>query len=136
MIEVSRQALAELTKSLAKQGFVIPDYVMFQLDNCGENKNQYMFAFFSILVESKQIKFVELHFLLVGHTHCSVDQYFSVLSKVNHLDFLIISLSKFYSICSVSPKLILSLHQWPWKPFLCKHTKLSVSGQPFLEFWM
>ena len=83
MIEVSRQALAELTKSLAKQGFVIPDYVMFQLDNCGENKNQYMFAFFSLLIESKQIKFVELHFLLVGHTHCSVDQYFSVLSKVS-----------------------------------------------------
>jgi len=106
MIEVSRQALSELTKSLAKLGFVIPDYVMFQLDNCGENKNQYMFAFFSILVESKQIKFVELHFLLVGHTHCSVDQYFSVLSKVNHLDFLNFSFSKLYSICSVLPKLI------------------------------
>ena len=30
-------------------------------------------------------KTVELHFLIVGHTHCSVDQYFSVLSKVGHV---------------------------------------------------
>jgi hypothetical protein len=56
---------------------------MFQYDNCGENKNQFLIGFFSMLVETKQVKYVELHFLLVGHTHCSVDQYFSVLSKVS-----------------------------------------------------
>lgn len=82
MIEVCRQALGELAKALAILGYVMPDWIMFQLDNCGENKNQFLFAFFSIMVETKQIRYVELHFLLVGHTHCSVDQYFSVLSKV------------------------------------------------------
>ena len=83
MIEVARQALAELTKSLLKKGFYVPDCIMFQYDNCGENKNQFLMGFFSMLVETKQVKYVELHFLLVGHTHCSVDQYFSVLSKVS-----------------------------------------------------
>jgi hypothetical protein len=83
MIEVARQALAELTKSLLKKGFYVPDWIMFQYDNCGENKNQFLIGFFSMLVETKQVKYVELHFLLVGHTHCSVDQYFSVLSKVS-----------------------------------------------------
>jgi len=83
MIEVARQALAELTKSLLKKGFYVPDCIMFQYDNYGENKNQFLMGFFSMLVETKQVKYVELHFLLVGHTHCSVDQYFSVLSKVS-----------------------------------------------------
>ena len=85
MIEVLRQTLGELANSLALLGFIMPETVMTQLDNCYENKNQFVFAFFSIMVETKQIKTVELHFLLVGHTHCSVDQYFSVLSKVGRL---------------------------------------------------
>ena len=85
MIEVLRQTLGELANSLALLGFIMPETVMTQLDNCYENKNQFVFAFFSIMVETKQIKTVELHFLIVGHTHCSVDQYFSVLSKVGHV---------------------------------------------------
>ena len=81
-IEICRQAIAELTKSLLRRGFVFPDSIMFQFDNCGEMKNQFVFAYFSMLVQTQQIKHIELHFLLVGHTHCSIDQYFSVLSKV------------------------------------------------------
>lgn len=44
-------------------------------------QNKYMFVYLSLLVEMKYFTTIEVYFLLVGHTHCSIDQYFSVLSK-------------------------------------------------------
>ena len=40
-----------------------------------------MFAYFSLLVEIGTFDIIEVNFLIVGHTHCSIDQYFSILSR-------------------------------------------------------
>ncbi len=40
-----------------------------------------MFMYLSYLIETGILKEIEVNFLIVGHTHCSVDQYFSVLSR-------------------------------------------------------
>jgi hypothetical protein len=40
-----------------------------------------MFSYISLLVQEKIFKKVEVFFLIVGHTHASIDQYFSVLSR-------------------------------------------------------
>lgn len=40
-----------------------------------------MFAFASLLIEAKEFDQIDINFLIVGHTHASIDQYFSVLSK-------------------------------------------------------
>ena len=43
-----------------------------------------MFAYISLLVESFIFDRIEVNFLIVGHTHASIDQYFSVLSAAIH----------------------------------------------------
>jgi hypothetical protein len=43
-----------------------------------------MFCYASLLVELGYFKEVNINFLVVGHTHCSLDQNFSVLSKRIH----------------------------------------------------
>jgi hypothetical protein len=39
-----------------------------------------MFAYFSLLVEQFVFDTIHVNFLIVGHTHSSIDQYFSVLT--------------------------------------------------------
>lgn len=58
MVQVLWQALDELQKKLAEQGFFMPNKLYLQFDNSGENKNKTMFAFLSHLVQSRQ--FVEI----------------------------------------------------------------------------
>lgn len=99
VIHVVVQALDDLSKILAAQGHKLPQRLCLQFDNCGENKNKTLFSFLSHLVAS--LKFLEIfvslcvqpershfnffcfevNFLIVGHTHCSLDQFFSVLSR-------------------------------------------------------
>jgi len=43
-------------------------------------QNQFMMGYMSHLVEVEEFDWIEMRFLVVGHTHCSIDQYFSVLS--------------------------------------------------------
>ena len=40
-----------------------------------------MFAYASVLIELGYFEGIDINFLIVGHTHSSIDQYFSVLSK-------------------------------------------------------
>jgi hypothetical protein len=40
-----------------------------------------MFSYFSQLLEEFHLDEIRVNFLIVGHTHSSIDQYFSVLSK-------------------------------------------------------
>ena len=50
------------------------------MDNCArENKNKYVFAFCSYLINSEFFKRIEISFLPVGHTHEDIDQLFSVI---------------------------------------------------------
>ena len=40
-----------------------------------------MFGYISLLVEEEHFQTIEVYFLIVGHTHASIDQYFSVLAR-------------------------------------------------------
>lgn len=86
------------------EGKEMPKHIKFQFDNCGENKvtlhnlsiyltvstdlrnicvvpqNKNLFSYLSLLVEMGHFRTIEVYFLIVGHTHSSIDQYFSVLS--------------------------------------------------------
>jgi hypothetical protein len=44
-------------------------------------QNRYMFAYVSMLVDNDIFDTVDIFFLIVGHTHASIDQYFSVLAR-------------------------------------------------------
>ena len=60
----------------------LPPVLFLQLDNCGkENKNQYLIKYLGCLVKLHVFSRIEVHFLLVGHTHTQVDQAISVLSR-------------------------------------------------------
>jgi hypothetical protein len=59
----------------------LPKNLHVQWDNCGENKNKEMLIFNSLLVEMGYFTNVTMGFLIVGHTHASIDQYFSCLRR-------------------------------------------------------
>ena len=55
----------------------LPPILQMQLDNAaGDNKNRYVFAFFSLLVHLGIFREVYVNFLLVGHTHEDIDAMF------------------------------------------------------------
>ncbi|XP_030848478.1 uncharacterized protein LOC115927151 [Strongylocentrotus purpuratus] len=59
----------------------LPPTLYLQLDNTArENKNRHVFAFLSLLVELNIFKKIKVGFLMVGHTHEDVDQFFSRIS--------------------------------------------------------
>ena len=104
LVEIQRQAINLLTAELAKLGLSLPRILFWQFDNSGENKNKEMLSFASLLIELELVDEVstrthyvyaynisltwsqlyyiqiEINFLIVGHTHCKIDQNFSVLS--------------------------------------------------------
>ena len=44
-------------------------------------QNQFVFSYLSMLIDKEYFKKIEVFFLIVGHTHASIDQYFSVLAR-------------------------------------------------------
>jgi len=79
MIEIVRQAIADLTIMLEALGMKLPRHLILQFDNCSENKNNFMMMFCTILVDLGYFDIIEVYFLVVGHTHCPLDQVFSQL---------------------------------------------------------
>ncbi len=60
----------------------LPPVLYIQLDNAaGSNKNRFVLGFLSFLVELGVFKKIRVSFLMVGHTHEDVDQYFSCISS-------------------------------------------------------
>ena len=48
-----------------------------------------MFGYLSHLIEERLMTEIDVGFLVVGHTHCSIDQYFSILSTaIANADFI------------------------------------------------
>ena len=80
-IEMTRQALIDVSILLRQRSLLIPRTLWLQFDNCGDNKNKEIFGYYSLLVESFSFDEIEIAFLIVGHTHASIDQYFSVISR-------------------------------------------------------
>lgn len=69
------------------RGGQLPPVLYLQLDNCGVNKNRWLLALLALLVEKGIFQKIKLSFLMVGHTHADIDQFFSCVSrKLKHLD--------------------------------------------------
>lgn len=67
---------------ITQAGRVLPPVLFLQLDNCArDNKNQLMFAFLGFLIYQKVFEEIHVNYLPVGHTHCEIDQHFSVISR-------------------------------------------------------
>lgn len=81
-VEIMRLSLIKLTELLAEKGMKLPEHLAIQADNCGENKNKYMMAYLSLLIELGYFLTIRLSFLIVGHTHCIIDQWFSSITKI------------------------------------------------------
>jgi hypothetical protein len=81
MVEVMRRAISKLRELLAEKGLMLPKTGYFSFDNCDENKNRSLFAYFAMLVELELFSVIEVYFLVVGHTHTPLDQYVSVLGR-------------------------------------------------------
>lgn len=45
-------------------------------------QNKFVFTYLSLLVQDHHFKVIEVFFLIVGHTHTSIDQYFSVIARI------------------------------------------------------
>ena len=63
-----------------------------------------MFAYASALVELGYFDAIDMNFLIVGHTHSSIDQYFSVLSKAIKSAEFIGSPISLQALCSQAHK--------------------------------
>jgi len=79
-----------------------------------------MFGYMSLLIEGFFFDSVEINFLIVGHTHASIDQYFSVLSnKISKTGFiatpemLAFLVSTAHNDISQRPLVVRKLHPYP-----------------------
>lgn len=85
--------------------------LLLQMDNCGgENKNQYMFAYLSLLVAKGVFETITVGFLMVGHTHEDIDALFSKLAELSRksTSFTLPHMMKLFERC-VSSKAVASL---------------------------
>ena len=81
MCQIILSVIEDLKKRLLEKGQQLPRKGIFQFDNSGENKNKEVNALMSTLIEMFYLDEIHCNFLVVGHTHCSVDQYFGVCTK-------------------------------------------------------
>lgn len=81
-IEILRLSMLKLAELLAAKNMKLPMHMCLQFDNCGENKNRTTFGYLSLLVELGLFKRINVSFLIVGHTHCLIDQWFSTITKI------------------------------------------------------
>ncbi|CAB1104354.1 unnamed protein product [Ectocarpus sp. CCAP 1310/34] len=60
----------------------IIQHAHWQVDNCvSENKNNFFLGYAGLLVAADVVRVVEIHFMMVGHTHTKIDQVFSRFSR-------------------------------------------------------
>lgn len=81
MVEIMKRAISKLRELLAAEGYELPMNGYCSFDNSAENKNRSLLAYFAVLVELEMQSSIEIYFLIVGHTHTPLDQYFSVLGR-------------------------------------------------------
>ena len=114
-----------MIQDFVKDHKILPPVLFINLDNCGrENKNRYLLAFLSALVELGVFREIVVYFLLVGHTGNAVDRQFSVIaqelkkSEVKTLEELISIIAK--SI-KPAPKVESLKFTWDWKTYIEAH---------------
>ena len=58
-------------------GTPLPSILNVQMDNAtGDNKNKFLFCFWSLIVAKKIFREVYMNFIIVGHTHDDIDALF------------------------------------------------------------
>ena len=83
MIQIMRMAIHDLTIKLHAKELELPRNAFFQMDNCpSENKNLTIFGFMSLLVDLGYFETIQLNYLVVGHTHCPIDQKLGAMTTV------------------------------------------------------
>ena len=75
-IEVIRRTLIKYEQDKGR----LPPRLYLQLDNASDNKSREMLAFCGYLVQLGVFNSIKLSYLVVGHTHEYIDQYFSCIS--------------------------------------------------------
>lgn len=76
-VEVLRRTLLKLQEVKGN----LPPVLHLQLDNASDNKSIQMLAFLGYLIEKRIFHKITVSYLIVGHTHEDIDQYFSVISR-------------------------------------------------------
>ena len=77
----SNTVLEALCRLVDHMGPNRPAHLFIQVDNCSENKSKTLLALADKLVKDGMFETVQLNYLMVGHTHEDIDQWFSVFSK-------------------------------------------------------
>ena len=80
-IHCSNESLKCMQEHYKQLGTSWPRVWYLQLDSAGDNKNCWMLGYLGWLIERGVFDRIEVHFLVVGHTHEDIDQLFSVISK-------------------------------------------------------
>ena len=82
-IEVLWRTLLKVQLHRINAGFSrpLPPTLYLQFDNASDNKCKAMLAFCAALVEMGCFEKIKINFLIVGHTHEDIDQYFSVIAR-------------------------------------------------------
>ena len=74
--EMCKASLALQPQTLV-QATVLPSILNVQMDNAiGDNKNRYVYAYWSLLVAKRIFREVYVNFMIVGHTHEDIDALF------------------------------------------------------------
>ena len=121
-------ALAMNLESLGKLPSANP-ILYLQLDNCSENKNKVLFGFISNLVSKEVFAEAHIDFLMVGHTHEVIDQFFSIIAT---------HLCKFQTICpdfeSLEQETAKACHQSPKNRSQVPRIQKMQAAEIFLKF--
>jgi hypothetical protein len=81
VLECLWRTLLKLNLEYQRLRLTWPPTLKLQLDNASDNKAFAVLGTFSYFVLAKVFKKVTLNFLIVGHTHEDIDQYFSTIAR-------------------------------------------------------
>jgi hypothetical protein len=77
MVEIVHKNIARMQQHNLENNRPNPTTLYIQLDNVGTNKSKLMFIYLSWLVATGVFDKIKVGFLIVGHTHEFIDQFFS-----------------------------------------------------------
>jgi len=75
--DIIHRNIARLQQHNLEKNLPNPPVLYVQLDNCNTNKSKLLFVYLSYLVHTGVFEKIKVGFLLVGHTHEFIDQFFS-----------------------------------------------------------
>ena len=134
----SANAICEVVMRVIEEiGAQRPTHLFVQVDNCSENKCKTLLALADLLVERNIFEKVQFNFLVVGHTHEDIDQWFSTFSKkISHKDVwtpnkMLYYLSKMSDRAEINPKVVFVSSRHDFKGWLkdCIDPELAYYGR-------